>query len=129
MKAYDEIFEFTARCHQKAIAKFGQCPIVVIGYHGPNWSWGAHIKEKEEGIDLGDPIEDGVQYFGNFYFKIDGRKYEQHDSIFVVNMKRSLLEHAHLLLHELTHYFHDCIGERRTPKLTQATGTLKTLKS
>jgi len=46
----------------------------------------------------------------------------------VVNLKVSLLEHAHLLLHELTHYFHDCIGERRTPKLTQVYKKAKAVK-
>merc|ERR1711871_1835151 len=73
-EAYDEIFTFTERCHRKALARFGQCPIVVIGHEGPHWEWGARIKEREEGIDLGDPIEDGVQYFGNFYFKLDEKK-------------------------------------------------------
>jgi len=55
-QAFDEIFEFTQKSHRQALARFGQCPIVCIGHKGKKnaWEWGARIKEKEEGIDLGN---------------------------------------------------------------------------
>jgi len=117
----------TGEAHALAIQKMGQCPIWVLGKDGepPSYQYGWGLKE-EEGVDLGD-VNEGIAYYGNMDFQGMG---EQDGTIFIINMQEAILRHPTVFIHELSHYFHDFVGEHKTPQLTEVyKATLKKKKA
>ena len=115
--AYDEVFAHAAEALAAPLARLGQCPIFVHGLEGC-WQWGAAKKRAEEGVDLGEgPC--GIAYFGNLEY--DGYGYQE-EAVFLINMPAAILRHPTVLIHELTHTFHDIVGFDRTPELAVTFG-------
>eukprot|EP00466_Bigelowiella_natans_P021316 jgi/Bigna1/82950/fgenesh1_pg.99_\ len=119
-KRYDEIFGHAWECLSKPLRQFGQVPIWIHGKKGNEWRLGYQLK-LEEGVDMGEE-ERGMAWFGDMQYGVTTCWKEAHwqdFTVFIVNMEGAVLGHNMVLIHELTHAFHEVIGDKKLPEIRQ----------
>ena len=92
-------------------------------------SWLPTYFTEAHGVDLGDASH-GLAWHGNMHYAPHGPHgsvHEQAGSIFLINLRRAVLGHPTVLIHELTHHFHLATGPERLPMVTAAYARAKPL--
>ncbi len=99
---YRAIFQHVAEAYKGPLEEFRCTPIWLHGAKSKVWNYGYNMKLKD-GVDLGE-VGWGIAWYGNMHYEGYG---EQGDTIFIINLKKGILGHPTVFVHELAHAFHE----------------------